>query len=149
MSPRSATRYRKFAWLTRRTLARLALVAAQTDEYAAAFRLAGARNVIVSGNLKYDGAAWDPDNPRTQALRPLFAIRSDELIWVAGSTQSPEEDIILTTYRRLIEHHGNLRLILVPRQKDQFEVVAKLLAQSRLPFLRRSEIGDKFTLSPL
>ncbi len=140
MSPRSAARYRKLAWLARPLFARLDLCAVQTQEYAANFRLIGAKNVIVTGNVKYDGAQSDRDNPKTRAMRELLGIRPDALVWVAGSTQDPEEDIVLAIYRRALEKNPNLRLILVPRQKDRFGSVADLLQRSGLPFIRRSEI---------
>src|SRR4030095_480199 len=37
---------------------------------------------------------------------------------------------------------ANLRLIIVPRQKDRFDEVAALLERSRLPFVRRSALGS-------
>ena len=46
----------------------------------------------------------------------------------------------LDIYRRLRAVHANLRLILVPRQKDRFEEVASLLKGSGLPFIRRSAL---------
>jgi 3-deoxy-D-manno-octulosonic-acid transferase len=79
------------------------------------------------------------------ALRTLFGIRPGELVWVAGSTQDPEESIILDIYRRALEKHPNLRLILVPRQKERFEPVAAMLARSGLAFERRS----KLTAAPI
>ncbi|MBI3411368.1 MAG: 3-deoxy-D-manno-octulosonic acid transferase [Planctomycetes bacterium] len=148
MSPRSAARYRKLAWLPRATFARLAGCAVQTEEHAAGFRLAGAKNVIVTGNVKYDGAATDRRNPRTQHLRNLFSIDPNELVWVAGSTQDPEEDIVLNIFRRVGEKHPNLRLIIVPRQKERFQPVADLLAVSGVPFLRRSELTHPVTPTP-
>lgn len=149
MSPRSAARFRKLSWLTRGIFGRLSACAVQTDEHAAGFRLAGAKNVIVTGNVKYDGAASDRENPRTQNLRNLFGIGLDELVLVAGSTQDPEEEIVLGIYRRLAEKHPNLRLIIVPRQKERFQPVAELLAASGIPFLRRSQLLHPVTPSPL
>jgi 3-deoxy-D-manno-octulosonic-acid transferase len=140
MSPRSAGRYRKLRWLIGRTFARLDACLVQTEEYAKSFRMVGARNVIVTGNVKYDGACTDRANARTVALRDLFDMRPGELVWVAGSTQDPEEEIVLGIYRRAIEKHPNLRLILVPRQKDRFAPVAALLARTGLPYLRRSQL---------
>src|SRR5262249_41081663 len=60
--------------------------------------------------------------------------------WIGGSTQAPEEEILLDIYRRARTDHLNLRFFLVPRQKDRFEEVAALLRRSGLPFLRRSDI---------
>jgi 3-deoxy-D-manno-octulosonic-acid transferase len=140
MSPRSAGRYRKLRWLLGGTFGRLDVCAVQTEEYADGFRAVGAQSVIVTGNVKYDGACTDRSNARTTALRDLFGIRPDELVWVAGSTQEPEEEVVLGIYRRALQLHPNLRLILVPRQKDRFDPVADLLHRSGLPYLRRSRL---------
>ncbi|MCI0680490.1 MAG: 3-deoxy-D-manno-octulosonic acid transferase [Gemmataceae bacterium] len=141
MSPRSAARFHQLSWLARRLFAQFDVIAAQTEEYAAGYRELGAGNVVVTGSVKYDGAPGDRRNPKTTALRELFAIGPDELVWVAGSTQAPEEEIALGIYRGARERHPNLRLILVPRQKDRFDAVAGLLERSGLPWIRRSALG--------
>ena len=142
MSPRSLRRYRRLGPLTRRVLARLDLILVQTEEYAANFRALGAApaKVHVTGSVKYDGACTERANPRTQELRQLLNISADDLVWIAGSTQAPEEQIALDIYRRACARHPNLRLLLVPRQKDRFDEVAGLLRRSGLPFVRRSEL---------
>jgi len=144
MSPRSARRFQKLDWLARSVFSKLDVIAAQTEEYAANYRALGAKRVIATGSVKYDGAQSDRGNPKTQALRRLFGIRPDDLVWVAGSTQAPEEEIALGIHCRLRETHANLRLVVVPRQKDRFGEVARLLAQSKVPFVRRSEMGEAF-----
>jgi 3-deoxy-D-manno-octulosonic-acid transferase len=142
MSPRSLRRYRRFGPLARGVLARLDLCLVQTKEYAANFRALGvpAAKVHVTGSVKYDGACTDRDNPRTQELRRLLNIGAEDLVWIAGSTQAPEEQVALDIYRRARPRHPNLRLILVPRQRDRFDEVAGLLRRSGLPFVRRSEL---------
>src|SRR5262245_42970299 len=134
MSPRSAGRFGKLRWLVRGLFAKFDVIAAPTAEYAGHYRELGARNVIVSGSVKYDGAQIDRHNPKTVAMRELFGIGPDDLVWVAGSTQAPEEETVLNIYRRAVEQLPNLRLIIVPRQKDQFDEVANLLKRSDVSF---------------
>jgi 3-deoxy-D-manno-octulosonic-acid transferase len=142
MSPRSARRYGWLGPLARRLFGRLSLCLAQTEEYAAGYRALGvpAERLHITGNVKYDGALTDRHNPRTEALRQLFAVSADDLIWVAGSTQAPEEEILLEIFSRLHVRFPNLRLFLVPRQKERFEEVAGLLRRWGLSFVRRSEL---------
>jgi 3-deoxy-D-manno-octulosonic-acid transferase len=141
MSPRSRRRYEKLRWLARGAFAHLDVCAVQTEEYAAGFRALGAANVVVTGNVKYDGACADRANPRTLGLRGLLGIMPGELVWVAGSTQDPEEEIVLGIYRRALDKHANLRLVLVPRQKERFDRVAELLERSGLAYVRRSRLA--------
>jgi 3-deoxy-D-manno-octulosonic-acid transferase len=143
LSPRSFGRYRRLGGLARRLLAKVALFAAQTSDYADHLRRLGAPagRVHVTGSVKYDGTSADRGNPRTQELRRLLAVQGDDLIFIAGSTQAPEEEVALSVFRRLRPEFPRLRLILVPRQKDRFDEVAALLARSGEPFVRRSELA--------
>ena len=141
MSPRSCKRFGRIRWLVRRFFARLDLIAAQTTEYALNYRFLGGENVHVTGSVKYDGADGSRDNPRTENLRRLLGIEPGQPVWIAGSTQAPEEEIVVGIYRKLRIEFPSLRLIIVPRQKDRFEEVAQLLDRSGLSYLRRSRVG--------
>src|SRR5207302_6981300 len=130
----SLVRYRKVRWLVRGLFRRFDLCAVQTPEYAENFRQLGARPecVQVTGSVKFDGVESKRDNPRTRELGRLLAVEPGDLIWIAGSTQASEEQVVLDIFRRVTAEHPNLRLILVPRQKERFEEVAHLLGKSGL-----------------
>jgi 3-deoxy-D-manno-octulosonic-acid transferase len=70
------------------------------------------------------------------------------LVWLAGSTHAPEEAIVLAVFARLHQQFPQLRLLLVPRHPDRFGVVAQLVEQSGLPFVRRSRIGEPLAEMP-
>jgi 3-deoxy-D-manno-octulosonic-acid transferase len=140
MSPRSLRRYQRVPWLARRLFGKLDLCAAQTQEYADAFRALGAPRVHLTGSVKYDGVCVERDNPRTRELGRLFGLGKDDLVLIAGSTQAPEEEIVLDIFRHARVQHPNLRLVVVPRQKERFEEVAALLRHSGIGFVRRSEL---------
>ncbi|MCI0456827.1 MAG: molybdopterin-dependent oxidoreductase, partial [Gemmataceae bacterium] len=57
-----------------------------------------------------------------------------------------EEDIQHDIYRRARERHPNLRLILVPRQRERFDEVARLLERGGLPFVRRSALDSRSSI---
>jgi 3-deoxy-D-manno-octulosonic-acid transferase len=143
MSPRSCRRYGRLRPLARALYGRLDLCLAQTEEYRQNYLVLGApaEAVHVTGNVKYDGVELDRGNPRTAALRQLFAVTAGQLAWVAGSTQAPEEQIVLDAWSRLRHRHPVLRLFLVPRQADRFDEVAGLLARAGVPFVRRSRLA--------
>jgi 3-deoxy-D-manno-octulosonic-acid transferase len=144
MSPRSCRRYRAAGRLVRGLFAGVDRIAAQTEEYAANYRALGAlpERVSVTGNVKYDGVEMDRDNPRTRELRSLLGIDPGGRVWIAGSTQAPEEEIALDIFARLRADYPNLRLLLVPRQKERFDEVAALLRRSGVAFERRSELSS-------
>lgn len=144
LSPRSFRGYRRLRPLVARWLAELDLVAAQNEEYAARFRELGApaQRVAVTGSLKFDGAQADRKNPQTQGFARLAGVAPDDTVFLAGSTQAPEEELALATYRALREAHPRLRLMLAPRHPERFEAVAKLLDASGVAWTRRSALGN-------
>src|SRR5439155_13885713 len=119
----------------------------QTEEYAATLKGLGVlpTKVAVTGSVKYDGLTGDRDQPKTRGLGRLFGLGSGDLVWVAGSTQAPEESIVLSIYRRLRARFPKLRLILVPRQRDRFNEVATLVRKAGLPLVRRSALQKPVT----
>jgi 3-deoxy-D-manno-octulosonic-acid transferase len=145
LSDHSSRGYRRIRPLVAGVLRKIDLIAAQNDESAARFRSLGAPadRVHVTGSLKYDGAQTDRDNPRTAALRELAGIADDDLVFLAGSTQDPEEQIALDIYRRLSQRHPRLRLILVPRHPERFDAVAQLLDASGVTWTRRSQLDSQ------
>jgi 3-deoxy-D-manno-octulosonic-acid transferase len=144
MSPRTLKRYQRLRPLSRRLFGKVDLLVMQTEHYARAVRILGAlpESVHVTGSVKFDGVLLDRHNPRTGFLRDRLEVKDDELVWIAGSTQAPEEEIVLRIWRNLRIYHPNLRLFLVPRQKDRFNEVAQLLARSGADFARWSSGVD-------
>ena len=120
---------------------RARLISAQTTNIGNYQKLS-AGNVVATGNIKYDGVQIDRQNIKTMAMRPFARISDDDIIWVAGSTQDPEERLAIEIYRRAKASHPNLRLIIVPRHPERFDEVAALLEKSGLPFMRRSRLQN-------
>jgi 3-deoxy-D-manno-octulosonic-acid transferase len=144
LSERSFERYRLIRPLVRRLLARLDLVAVQDAGSAERFAALGAPSdrLVITGNMKYDGAETERGNPHTLRLARLAQLGDRAPVWLAGSTQAPEEEIVLGVFARLRAEFPALRLILVPRHAERFDEVAALLARGGLPFVRRSELAD-------
>ena len=144
MSPRSLKRYQWLKPLARWLFGQLDLLLMQTEHYARGVRILGVdpERVAVTGNIKFDGVLTDRHNPRTHYLRDLLEVKDDELIWIAGSTQAPEEEIVLRIWQKLRIDHPKLRLFLVPRHKERFEEVAQLLEHAGVDFARRSSCAD-------
>ena len=142
LSDKSLRGYRRIKTVTRRMLAEMDLIATQNDEYAERFRELGARpaSLVVTGSIKFDGALTDRRNPVTERLVALAGIKDSDVVFLAGSTQSPEESLALDAFLRLVTQHPNLRLILVPRHAERFEAVANMLESRGLSWRRRSEL---------
>jgi 3-deoxy-D-manno-octulosonic-acid transferase len=142
LSDRSWRGYRRIRWIVAPMLRRIHLIAAQNEQYAQRFRQLGAaaERVRVAGSLKFDGAESNRDNPATRRLAALAGIQPDDVVFLAGSTQHPEESLALDAFLQLRDRHPRLRLILTPRHPERFDAVATLLDRSPAPWRRRSEL---------
>ncbi|MEP7083820.1 MAG: lipid IV(A) 3-deoxy-D-manno-octulosonic acid transferase [Betaproteobacteria bacterium] len=135
MSERSARGYRRFAGTSASMLQRLAGIAAQTEADAERIQSLGAANVVVTGNVKFDAAIPDAAIEHGRRLRAQFGAARP--IWMAGSTRDGEEALLLDALEKAEMPRGAL-LLLVPRHPQRFDVVAALLAQRGIEFVRRS-----------
>ena len=144
MSERSHRGYCRIRFLLKPLFTRLALVAAQSQTYADRLISLGAteQRTVVTGSIKFDGVETSRTNSKTENLRRIFGFKSGETVFVAGSTQGPEEQLALETWLQLRRKHSQLRLILVPRHRERFDEVAALVTSRNLPLLRRSSAQD-------
>ncbi len=144
LSENSFRGYRRIRPLIGWLLRQIDLVAVQNETYAGRFCQLGAspEAVQVTGSLKFDGAETNRSNPATTRLRKLAGLSDETIIFLAGSTQEPEEALALATFRQLREEHPRLRLVLVPRHPQRFDQVAQLLEESGLSWQRRSHLAD-------
>src|SRR5690606_12875066 len=112
LSERSFRGYRRIRGLLRRTLASVDLFAVQNQAYAERFIQLGApaERVRVSGSVKFDGAITDRRNPQSVTLARLWNVEGTAPVFVAGSTQHPEEQLVLDAYRHLRGEFPTLRL---------------------------------------
>ena len=135
LSKKSWAGYRRFAGFTRRALRGLAAIAAQSAEDAERFVSLGARNVVVTGSIKFDVSppADTPDLAR--ALRSLFG--ADRPVLLAASTREGEEELILDELERI--DVPALLTVIVPRHPRRFDGVAGLIAQRGIKYQRRTD----------
>jgi 3-deoxy-D-manno-octulosonic-acid transferase len=142
LSEHSFAGYRRIRGFVGRLLGQIDLLAVQDATYAERFVALGARaeTIHVTGSMKYDGAATDRRNPATLKLAALAGFAADDVVFLAGSTQEPEEAAALDVFRQLQPRWPKLRLVLVPRHPDRFETVARLLDDAGIPWQRRSDL---------
>ena len=146
MSDRSFPGYSRIRRLVRPLLSSLSVVAAQSEEYAERLIDLGTNpaRTTVTGSIKFDGVCCDANNPNTNALRTLLQINPQDLVFIAGSTQAPEEQFAIDAWNKARAEFPSLQLVLVPRHRERFEEVAVLVKANGLPCIRRSTLsGDR------
>jgi 3-deoxy-D-manno-octulosonic-acid transferase len=145
LSEKSFKGYRRICWLIGRLLRRIDVIAAQDQTYAGRFVALGAEKskVEVTGSMKFDGAETDRQNPKTRRLCQLAGIKENDIVFLAGSTQAPEEEAAIEIFKHLAEEFPSLKLILVPRHPERFGEVATLLDESGVAWQRRTLLDEK------
>jgi 3-deoxy-D-manno-octulosonic-acid transferase len=120
------------------------VLAAQNAIYADRLAALGAPldRLHVTGSIKFDRVTTERGNLPTGKLRQFFGIARSEQVFIAGSTQQPEESLALDAYIAVRKMHPELRLIVVPRHKERFDEVARLIESRGLPLLRRSQTAE-------
>lgn len=143
ISDRSFPRYLRVKRLLEPLLHQLCSLCMQSPVDAKRIARLGApkERITVTGNLKFDMESTLPPDLDQQQLRRQFHINTESAVWVAGSTHRGEEEQVLEVYQRLLHHHPDLILILVPRHPERCNVVADMLSAKKLPWHVRSELA--------
>lgn len=142
LSEKSHRRYQRVSAILRPMFASLDLVAAQSVANGERLLSLGVlpERMHTTGSIKFDGVETKRDNPKTRSLRTLFGLSDRDLVLVAGSTQDPEESLILECWKTLRKDCPALRLILVPRHKERFDEVAAAVEAQGFTVVRRSQL---------
>lgn len=142
LSARSVKRYAKFPTLLNTLWRGITHISAQDQVSAERFLSLGypIQQLSCSGNLKYD-LQLDPtiiQASQTLKRQWLTTDTTSRPCWVATSTHSGEEEIILAAFQRLRLNYPNLLLILIPRHLECFIEVEQLIKNNKLCYLTRT-----------
>lgn len=140
MSERSFRGYRRIKPLARRMLGRTSLVIARSPADADRFTALGAPTVVSAGSMKFDGVRGDRYDPNVLRLRRLAGLADDAIVFLAGSTQAPEEQLAIDTFRELAMAYPRLRLVIVPRHVERTPEIAGVLQATGMPWQQRSRL---------
>ena len=79
----------------------------------------------------------------TNEFRERFKLTADSNLILAASTHTPEEVIILNSFRQVVSRaQSKLRLIIAPRHPERFTEVADLLKASGLRWVHRTSPAE-------
>jgi 3-deoxy-D-manno-octulosonic-acid transferase len=135
MSHRSFPRWKRAAATIESLLGRFDICLAQSGADAARFSALGSRNVIATGNLKFDVQAPPADAAK---LERLLAVTRGRPVIVAASTHHGEEALLLEVHRTLAGYFPSLLTVMVPRHPNRGESIACMIAAAGLQVAMRS-----------
>lgn len=135
LSERSLRRGQRFSALLRPAAKQLRLVMAQTEGDAQRFKLFGAPEVVVGGNLKFD---MQPDEAQLAMGRNWRSLLNRPVV-LAASTREGEEAPLLVAWKKQTAGLPQAPLlVIVPRHPQRFDEVAGLIESAGLVCERRS-----------
>jgi 3-deoxy-D-manno-octulosonic-acid transferase len=141
MSEKSCRGYGRVGWLAAAMLHKITVVSARSQEDADRFTALGARQVRVAGSMKFDGVRGDRDASEVEQLRNQAGLTATDVVFLAGSTQAPEERLAAETYLALCEAHPALRLVIVPRHVERAGEIGSMLDGLGLTWQARSRLA--------
>ncbi|MGC4007287.1 MAG: glycosyltransferase N-terminal domain-containing protein [Pirellulales bacterium] len=144
LSETSFRGYLRIRPLVRGSLTRLDRISAQTEDYAERFRALGAavERVVVTGSLKFDGAALRSKRTGHRALARTLRLARRNAGLLGRQHRRAEEALAIETWNELRGEFPNLKLVVVPRHPERFAEVARLLTEAAVPFVTRSASRD-------
>lgn len=136
MSPRSLERWAYIPNTARILLTTFTGILAQTESDAHSYRMLGAKNVSVSGNLKYASASLPFVAHDLESLR---AATKGRPLWLYASTHKGEEELACRLHQKLSTEIKNLLTIIVPRHPERRDDVLASCQGSGLKMQLRGE----------
>lgn len=140
-------KYRLIQPLVKPLLNKCRCIGVQNEFYRRRFLALGAdeKRVVISGNLKFESIALD--EAKAQQIKEKyqsFLKPEGELVLIAASTHSPEEEIISVIYRQILNRRPKLVLLIAPRHPERVGEVEKVVAAQGFNPLRLSEAVKSF-----
>lgn len=142
ISESSSKRFAMFPAFSKKMFGLIDLYCVQSPLFASRFERLGVPKslIVVTGNVKADVETRILGASDLAALKERFGIDKDDFIVVAGSTHSPEEDLIVQSLPE------KAKLILVPRHPERFSAVYSLLCQKGISVARLSQLTESSSL---
>ena len=134
LSEKSMRGYLKLKGLSQQTIGCVSGILAQTENDAARLRRIGGKDILVTGNLKFDRRATSKQLKLGEYFRELFGDK--RRIVVAASTHEGEEAAIIDSF--MSQCATDCLLVLIPRHARRFPIVMGLIQNRGLKVVKRS-----------
>lgn len=122
ISKKSFHRWQIASGIAQKVFGSINLCLAQDYSNAARFLRLGAKDVRITGNLKFDTPAPLIDVKELTALTQVIAARP---VWAAVSTHPGEEELIFDTHVALMQQRPGLITFIVPRHPERGQDIAQ------------------------
>jgi len=143
ISPKSFKRYMLIKPFIKGILKKITLFCMQNNDYAKKIEAMGAprEKVRVTGNMKFDAASGMLEQANQDILMNEIGLKSNESVFIAGSTHPGEDEIIIEVYKKLLDFFPSLKLIIAPRHIERTPDIENLAKKLGFTPIRLSKIN--------
>jgi 3-deoxy-D-manno-octulosonic-acid transferase len=145
ISVRSVRRYLKIKSLMQYTLSHVDRFSMISEHDAQRIEALGARpdRITVNGNAKFDALGADTTPETKMEMYRLYNLTPETPVMVAGSTRSPEEQLLLDAYVRLRREFPELVMIIAPRHIQRAGQIERWVSERGMHCQRRSRLDPR------
>lgn len=152
LSPRSFRGYSRYLgrWFVKMTKS-IRYFSVQSEIYAERFQKLGipSERIRVTGNIKFDVADQGTGVHRAAMTWQSWGLSEDALLWICGSTHTPEEKWMLECFCQIQGQFPTLRLVLVPRHPQRAEEIGRWVEEKKLlPIYKTKVPANGFQFQP-
>lgn len=146
ISDKSFPKYKKFKFLFEKTISKINYFYMQSEiDKKRIIELGADENCVEKiGNLKFDLNLIKYSDEEKESYKNFLQIQNKK-IFVAGSTRTGENEIILEVFKNL----KNYILILVPRHLDKVVNIELLIKEKKLNYIKYSDLEKQDMNRPL
>jgi 3-deoxy-D-manno-octulosonic-acid transferase len=133
-----------------RVLAKLAVLAVQTEEHAQRLRSLGvaAARLHVTGNMKYDLTQPGGDAQRALELRAALGFGPADVVIIGGSLHDQEDEALLDAYAAARAAVADTALVVVPRYPADAEAVEQRAKARGFAATRKTAVDSGAAQAP-
>jgi 3-deoxy-D-manno-octulosonic-acid transferase len=145
ISSRSIKRYRKLRPFFRKVLENVDAFSMISEPDARRIREMGAdpQRVEIHGNAKYDSLTRLFDPAMESEVRKTLNLQPAQPVFVAGSTRTGEEPIILDVYERILKVFPDTVLVIAPRHIVRTPAIESLLRRRGFAYHLRTALNEE------
>ncbi len=132
ISPDSFKKYRKFSFFYRNIFSSISLYLARSEVDVSYLKeiVEDKKKIILCGDLKLVSSSETKD---------VYLKTNGRILIVAGSTHYPEENILISVYKKLKKIYPDLALVIAPRHLERVREIKRFIKEEGLSYQLRSK----------
>lgn len=138
LSPKTVRNWSRLKFFAHFLLSRFDICLAQNETNKEALLALGAKQVAVSGNLKYDAAPLVYDEGQKNQWQEKL---QGNQVFLAASTHAGEDEIIIAAHRAMVQEGRKIKTIIAPRHPHRAQKIMELTEGLKTTFYSHNPLS--------